>query len=70
MASATKSGLVKSTPKCSPNFLSCFQTIEPYWLFSQITLTNGVRIRLAVSSSWTFIRKPPSPLTAITLRSG
>src|SRR5215218_6336145 len=26
-ASLTKSGFVKSTPKCSPNFLSCFHTI-------------------------------------------
>ena len=61
---------MKSTPKCSPNFLSCFQTIEPYCLFSHTTFTNEVRMRLAVSSSWKFMRKPPSPLTVITLRSG
>src|SRR3954447_21049720 len=69
-ASFTKSGFVKSVPKCSPNFLSCFQTIEPYWLFSQITFTNAVPRRTAVSSSWQFMRKPPSPLTVTTLRSG
>ena len=69
-ASLTKSGFVKSTPKWRPNFLSCFQTIEPYWRFSQITLTIGVRSRTAVSSSCTFIRKPPSPLTVTTWRSG
>ena len=69
-ASFTKSGFVKSTPKWRPNFLSCFQTIEPYWLFSQITFTNGVFSRMAVSSSWQFMRKPPSPFTVTTLRSG
>ena len=69
-ASLTKSGFVKSTPKWRPNFLSCFQTIEPYCEFSQITLTIGVLSRTAVSSSWQFMRKPPSPLTVITLRSG
>ena len=69
-ASLTKSGLVKSVPKWRPNFLSCFHTIEPNWEFSQITLTIGVRSRTAVSSSCTFIRKPPSPLTVTTLRSG
>ena len=61
---------MKSVPKWRPNFLSCFHTIEPYWRFSQITLTIGVRSRTAVSSSWTFMRKPPSPLTVTTLRSG
>ena len=69
-ASLTKSGFVKSTPKWRPNFLSCFHTIEPNWWFSQTTLTNGVRSRTAVSSSWQFMRKPPSPLTVTTLRSG
>ena len=69
-ASLTKSGLVKSVPKWRPNFLSCFQTIEPYCEFSQITLTIGVFSRTAVSSSWQFMRKPPSPLTVTTLRSG
>src|SRR3954467_8092111 len=69
-ASLTKSGLVKSVPKCRPNFLSCFQTIEPNWEFSQITFTTGVRNRTAVSSSCAFIRKPPSPLTVTTWRSG
>ena len=69
-ASLTKSGFVKSTPKCSPNFLSCFHTIEPYCRFSQMTFTNGVFRRIAVSSSWQFMRNPPSPLTVTTLRSG
>ena len=69
-ARRTKSGLVKSTPKCSPNFLSCFQTIEPNWRFSQMTLTNGVFRRIAVSSSWQFMRKPPSPLTVDDLALG
>src|SRR3954451_23728963 len=69
-ASRTKSGFVKSVPKCSPNFLSCFQTIDPYWLFSQTMFTIGVFRRTAVSSSWQFMRKPPSPLTVTTLRSG
>ena len=35
-----------------------------------MTLTNGVFSRIAVSSSWQFMRKPPSPLTVTTLRSG
>jgi hypothetical protein len=61
---------VKSVPKWRPNFLSCFHTIEPYWPFSQITFTNGVPIRTAVSSSWQFMRKPPSPFTVTTRRSG
>ena len=69
-ASLTKSGFVKSMPKWRPNFLSCFQTIEPYCWFSQMTFTNGVFSRIAVSSSWQFMRKPPSPLTVTTLRSG
>ena len=69
-ASLTKSGFVKSVPKWRPNFLSCFQTIEPNWEFSQMTLTIGVFSRTAVSSSWTFIRKPPSPLTVTTRRPG
>ena len=69
-ASLTKSGLVKSTPKWRPNFLSCFQTIEPNCAFSQMMLTTGVRSRTAVSSSWKFISTPPSPLTVTTLRSG
>src|SRR6476661_4845378 len=68
--SLTKSGLVKSVPKWVPNFLSCFHTIEPNWLFSQITFTIGVFRRTAVSSSCTFMRKPPSPLTVTTCRSG
>ena len=58
---------MKSVPKWVPNFLSCFQTIEPYCWFSQITFTNAVFSRTAVSSSWQFIRKPPSPLTVTTL---
>ena len=69
-ASLTKSGLAKSVPKWRPNFLSCFHTIEPNWRFSQITFTIGVRRRTAVSSSCTFIRNPPSPLTVTTLRFG
>ena len=69
-ASWTKSGFVKSTPKWRPNFLSCFHTIEPYCRFSQTTLTIGVLSRVAVSSSWKFMRKPPSPLTVTTRRSG
>ena len=69
-ASFTKSGFVKSVPKWEPNFLSCFQTIDPYWPFSQITLTIGVFSRTAVSSSWQFMRKPPSPFTVTTFRSG
>ena len=32
--------------------------------------TIAVPIRFAVSSSWTFMRKPPSPAKAMTLRSG
>ena len=50
--------------------MSCFQTIEPNWWFSQTTLTIAVPSRVAVSSSWQFMRKPPSPLTVTTLRSG
>src|SRR2546422_8426574 len=37
-------------------------------LFPYTTLFRSSR--RAVSSSWTFMRKPPSPLTATTLRSG
>jgi hypothetical protein len=33
-------------------------------------VTKGVLSRIAVSSSWQFMRNPPSPFTATTLRSG
>src|SRR4051794_41784743 len=61
-ASLTKSGLVKSTPKWRPNFLSCFQTIEPYWRVSPNTLTIGVGRRPGGSRPPPFIREPPPPV--------
>ena len=53
-----------------PKRRSCFQPITPYAPSTQTTTTTGRPRRVAVSISWTFIRKPPSPETVTARRSG
>jgi len=66
----TKSGFEKSTPKLLLNFIFAFQSIYPYFESLKITTAKLHPSLLAVSSSWTFIIKPPSPTAATTFFSG
>ncbi len=57
-------------PKSGKPSTACFQRIMPYALSFTMTTTRLSPSRTAVSISCEFMRKPPSPQTAMTRRSG
>jgi len=63
-------GLVNVMPKSGKRSTACFQRIIPYALSSITRTTRSSWSLTAVSNSWLFIMKPPSPHTAMTRRSG
>src|SRR5207302_16115 len=69
-ARRTKSGLSNPVPVIRPNLAICFHRILPRPPSRKNRFTVAVRSRLAVSSSWTLIRNPPSPLRVMTRPSG
>src|SRR5439155_971467 len=69
-ARSAKSGLLNSVPTVRLNFAICFHRMLPNPLSRKTRFTVGAFSRLAVSSSWTLMRNPPSPLTVTTRRFG
>ena len=57
-------------PKSAKPSTACFQRIMPKALSTSTSTTRSSFSRTAVSSSWLFIMKPPSPQTASTRRFG
>ena len=57
-------------PPVRPNRRSWFASITPKRPSTSTTHTIATPSRFAVSSSWMFMRKPPSPENATTVRSG
>ncbi len=65
-----KSGLLSSAPYCPPQDSSRSRATLPYELSLKTTATTLMPWRAAVESSCALKRKPPSPETETTGRSG
>jgi hypothetical protein len=62
--------LPNAVPVLRPSSSSIFHLMSPYSSSTQMSTTNGMRSRSAVSISWEFIMNAPSPVATSTLASG